>query len=61
MDFDNLYPQKNQNLIQKFDIFKDKLKNYLKNRTFNFNLTQQNLVKTILSADNLGKFINLTV
>lgn len=61
MDFDNLYPQKNQNLIQKFDIFKDKLKNYLKNRTFDFNLTQQNLVKTILSADNLGKFINLTV
>jgi len=57
MDLD----QKNQNLIQKFDIFKDELKNYLKNRTFNFNLTQQNLVKTILSADNLGKFINLTV
>lgn len=61
MDFDNLYPRKNQNLIQKINIFKDKLKNYLKNRTFNFNLTQQNLVKTILSADNLGNFINLTV
>jgi len=58
MDFNQLYPQKNQNLIQKFDIFKDKLKMYLKNRTNNFNLNQQNLVKTILSADKIGKFLN---
>ncbi|XP_050057665.1 uncharacterized protein LOC114130112 [Aphis gossypii] len=54
MDFNQLYPQKNQNLIQKFDIFKDRLKMYLKNRTNNFNLNQQNLVKTILSADKIG-------
>ncbi|CAI6370877.1 unnamed protein product [Macrosiphum euphorbiae] len=54
MDFDHLFPKKDQCLIQKFDIFKEKLKLYLKNKDINLNLNEQNLVKKILTPDILG-------
>jgi len=57
MDFDHLFPKKDQCLIQKFDIFKEKLKLYLKNKDINLNLNEQNLVKKILTPDILGKFL----
>jgi hypothetical protein len=57
MDFDHLFPNKDQCLIQKFDIFKEKLKIYLKNRENNLNLNEQNLVTKILTPYILGEFL----
>jgi len=53
MDFDHLFPNKSICFIQKFDIFKEMLKIYLKKREINLNLNKQNLVTKILTLDYL--------
>jgi hypothetical protein len=54
MDFSHLLPSKDQYLLQKFDVFKNKLKTYFK-KQLNLNVFQQNIIKKIISPAKLGK------
>jgi hypothetical protein len=57
MDFSHLFPSKDQYLLQKFDVFKNKLKTYFK-RQLNLNVFEQNIIKKIISPAKLVKLFN---
>ncbi|XP_025420485.1 uncharacterized protein LOC112690652 [Sipha flava] len=53
MDFSHLFPMKDQYLLQKFVVFKNKLKTYFKGQS-NLNVFEQNIIKKIISPAKLG-------
>lgn len=57
MDFNHMFSEKNEYLLKKFDVFKEKLKIYLKTRNIELDLNCQKISKIIISPDKIGKYL----